>query len=140
MALAAGAAAWALHRRRALAPPAASLSPLAELERALGSLAGFEPEHGHVALSLAFRRYLGRALTLPATASTTSELARAIDRRGFEPTLVRRAVRLLRETDQIKFARRSASADELGRRAGEARELAVALDRQLHPPAEESAA
>lgn len=140
LATAALAAAWALRRKTAAALPVPLVPPLEEFERALAALGGAEPAAGHATLSLALRRFLGRSLDLPAPAWSTSELARRLDRRDLDAVLVQRAARLLREIDRIKFARQPADAPALERRIAEAREIARALDRDLHPPAVESAA
>jgi hypothetical protein len=125
------------RRRRAAAAASAeaALSPGEELARALAALAALEPAAAHAALSLALRRYLGRSLALPAACSTTSELAHRLAARGLERALVQRAVRLLRELDQVKFARRAATGDDLVHRIAEARAVADAVDSHLRPPA-----
>ena len=136
------AAALALRRRRraALGPELVRLSPLEELTRALGAVAAADLEGGHAALSLALRRFLGRSFQMPAPQSSTTELGRRLGQRGLDRDLVRRAVRLLREVDQIKFARAAATREGLAARVAEAREVARAIDLHLHPPATEAAA
>jgi hypothetical protein len=136
------AATWLLRRRRrvALGPEPVQLSPLAELNRALGGIDAADLEGGHAALSLALRRFLGRSFQMPAPQSSTTELGRRLGQRGLDRDLVRRAVRLLREVDQVKFARAAATRQVLAARVTEAREVARAVDLHLHPPATEAAA
>ena len=131
---------WALRRRPRIIAVAPTLEPLAELEHTLDELAAADPVAGHIGLSLALRRYLGRALVLPGAESSTSELARRLERRRLDRDLVRRAVRLLREVDPIKFANLPTTAAELQERLDQARGLAREIELQLHPPASESAA
>jgi hypothetical protein len=136
-------AAALLWRRRAVAAPlavAAAVPPFPELEAALAELAGDEPVAGHARLSAALRRYLGRTLGFPAVESTSREIERALAARSLEPSLVARAARLLREADQVKFARRATSADELARRGAAARAVAESVEAHLAPPAAEGAA
>ena len=142
LAAAALAGAWWSRRRAPAAASAAAprLAPLAELELELEALAGAEAAAGHARLSLALRRFLGRSFSMPAAESTTSELARRLATRGLDPTLVRRTVALLRGVDEVKFARRPTSRDELGRRSAEAGALGAAVDQHLHPPAASEAA
>jgi len=139
--LAAAAAALAWRARRgapeAVAPP---LAPLAELERALATVDLGDAEAAHAALSLALRRYLGLAFSMPAAQASTSELGRRLSRRGLSADLVRRAVRLLREADQVKFARAPARREQAAARVAEARAVARAVADHLAPPAPEAAA
>lgn len=142
-ALAITAAAWAVRRagRAAAAGGVArpDLPPLPELEAALAALAGAAPAPGHARLSTALRRYLGRALGFHAVESTTREVERQLAARRLDAALAARAVRLLREADQVKFARRAASADDLERRRGEALTVASGVEAHLHPAAPETA-
>lgn len=134
--LAAILAAALLARRRRLADAAApAVPPHAELLAALDALAGAEPEAGHRALSHALRRYLGRALAFPALESTTREIERALASRHLEAALVRRAGRLLREGDLVKFGRRPASGADLEAGVAEARAVGEAVEAHLRPPA-----
>lgn len=129
------AAAWLARRRRSAAADAvATLSPWDDLERALAAIDPRQPEIAHAALSLALRRYLGRTFAMPAAQSSTSELGRRLGQRGLASDLVRRAVRLLREVDQVKFARAPAAAEQASSRLAEAREVAQAVARHLAPP------
>lgn len=135
LAIFAGVLAW---RRRPSADPLAApeLSPLDELERALGLLAAEPPAGAFAHLSQALRRYLGRRLGFRALESTTTEVQRRLAARRFEPALVQRAVRLLRLADQIKFARRPAESAEATARIAESRELARAIESHLAPAVE----
>lgn len=133
-------AAALLARRRRLADAASPAAPPhAELLAALDALAGAEPEAGHRALSHALRRYLGRALAFPALESTTREIERALAGRHLDAALVRRAARLLREGDLVKFGRRSASGADLEAGVAEARALGEAVEAHLRPPVEPEA-
>lgn len=139
-ALAVGAAILAWKRRPGVDPLAApQLSPLAELERALGLLAAEAPAGAFAHLSQALRRYLGRRLGFRALESTTTEVQRRLAALRLEPALVQRAARLLRLSDQIKFARRPAESSEAAERIAETREIAAAIERHL-APLEEAAA
>lgn len=130
----------ARSRRRETAPRPA-VPPLAELLAALAPLPAAAPEASHTALSLALRRYLGRALGFHAAESTTSEIGRQLAGRDLGRELVRGAVQLLRDCDQVKFARRPASAAELAARIEVARGVALAIEDGLRPaPAETEAA
>jgi hypothetical protein len=123
------------HRAGYGTPVAAVLAPLAEL---LARLDGLDPGAGdeplHTALSLALRRYLGRALGFPAPESTTSEIQRQLLARRVPPPLARRAVRLLRECDQVKFARQRTTPAAAAERLAEARRVALELEAHLRPP------
>ena len=139
-ALAAGAAVLAWKRHPGIDPLAApELSPLAELERALGLLAGEAPAGAFAHLSQALRRYFGRRLDFRALESTTTELQRRLAALRLDPQFVQRAVRLLRLSDQIKFARRPAESSEAAARIAETREIAAALETHLAPRDEAAA-
>ena len=139
-ALVAAAALLAWKRRPGVDPLAApQLSPLAELERALGLLAAEPPAGAFAHLSQALRRYLGRRLGFRALESTTTEVQRRLAALRLDPALVQRAVRLLRLSDQIKFARRPAESAEAAARIAETREIAAAVENHL-APLEEAAA
>ena len=127
--------AW--KRRPGVDPLAApELSPLAELERALDLLAAEAPAGAFAHLSQALRRYFGRRLGFRALESTTTEVQRRLAALRLDPALVQRAVRLLRLSDQIKFARRPAESAEAVERIAEARELAGAVEQHLAPVVE----
>ena len=135
-ALAIGAAILVARQPRAAGSAASAprLSPFEELEKTLAALASQAPASAQAALSLGLRRYLGRCFDFPAAESTTSELARRLDRRGLERELVRGLVKLLREADGVKFARQPTDAAAVVRGRDEARALAAAIEQHLHPP------
>ena len=114
------------------------LDPLAELLARLqeiaqlSSTAGAEP--AHTRLSLAVRRFLGRAFAFPAAESTTTEIQRQLRSRHLPEPSARRAVRLLRDCDAVKFARSGASADALAERLAAARLVGEEVDAYLRPP------
>jgi len=88
------------------AAPVRRAAPLAELlERleALDARQGSEPVH--TGLSLAMRDYLGRQFGLHALEGTTSEIQRSLRATPVPQALSQRTVRLLRDCDQVKFAR-----------------------------------
>jgi hypothetical protein len=128
-------------RRRETSPQPA-MPPLEELLAALSTLPGAAaPEPGHTALSLALRRYLGRALGFHAAESTTSEIGRQLAGRDLGRELARGTVQLLRDCDQVKFARRPASPAELAARVEAARGIALGIEDGLRPvPADTEAA
>lgn len=136
---------WALWRqgRRRQADAAAAvpaLPPFAELVATLDSLAG-EPSmiHLHTRLSLALRRYLGRALGVPAPESTTTEMYRLLLNRRLPTSMARQTVELLRACDLVKFARQEVEARRGQERATAARELGREVERFVRPPAAEAA-
>ncbi len=138
--LAAVAALLAWKRRPGVDPLAApELSPLAELERALGLLAAEPPAGAFAHLSQALRRYLGRRLGFRALESTTTEVQRRLAALRLDPALVQRSIRVLRLSDQIKFARRPAESAEAAARIAETREIAATVETHL-APLEEAAA
>lgn len=105
------------------------LPPLAELLAALDQLAG-EPStvRAHTGLSLAFRRYLGRALAFHAAESTTSEIHRYLLSHRLPAPLVRQSVELLRSCDLVKFARLEETGDKTRERLDTARRIAGEVD------------
>jgi hypothetical protein len=117
--------------RPALSPLAELLARLAELETRAGEL---PLERSHTALSLALRRYLGRALDFPAAESTTSEIQRQLRSRHLPGDLAQRSGRLLRDCDGIKFARAESTAAELQARLAAGREIGRAIEEHLAPP------
>jgi hypothetical protein len=137
LAVASAAAIAAGRRRRLAATIESGLAPLAELEHELESIRCGEASAGHVALSLALRRYLGRALSVPAPASTTREIGRRLDRRGLDSSIARRAARLLSEVDQVKFARHACDTEDLVTRSTRALEIAGRIEDHLREPSAE---
>ncbi len=132
----AGSSAWLAWRRGAFAAAKAIVPPLPprrQLAFALGSLAGQAPDRAWRELSLAVRRYLGQTLAFPAAESTSTEIHRRLAARHLAPELARRGVKLLREADQVKFARRPATPSEIVAAIDEAAAVADAVEAHLHP-------
>ena len=142
LAILAAVLAWRSYRRRSAADllAAPELSPLAELERALGLLAAEPPATAFRLLSQALRRFLGRKLAFHALESTTTEVQRKLAARRFDRALVERAVKLLRLADQIKFALRPTESREVAARIAETGDLAAEIERHLTPVANLSTA
>jgi hypothetical protein len=136
VALAAAALAW---RWRNLPAPTAeaapALAPLPALLRDLAALrAEPSPELAHTGLSLALRRFLAATLGFAAAERTTTEIDREL-RRGPLATATRRAlVELLRRCDEVKFARRPATAAEAAERLDAAAGAAGQVSAELAPP------
>ncbi len=116
-----------------------SLTPIEALERALGELRGeTDGERIVTGLSLEFRRYLGRAIGFPAAEGTTTEIQRELRGQEVPTELLRPTVGLLREADQVKFARASIDAARAAARLDEIERLAHEVEEWLHPaPAED---
>jgi hypothetical protein len=134
------AAAGVLLRRRALPPAARTaappLAPLAALRRELGALRGeASPERLHTGLSLALRHFLAALLGFAAAERTTTEIDRHLRGERLAPDTRRGLVELLRRCDEVKFARRPATAEEGHARLEAADRLAGAADAELRPPA-----
>jgi hypothetical protein len=90
-------------------------------------------ERLHTRLSAALRRFLAGLLGIAAAEQTTSEIDREL-RRGPLATETRRGlVDLLRRCDEVKFARRQATAEETRQRLAQAAELGAAAEQQLRP-------
>jgi hypothetical protein len=141
LAIAALAGVLVFTRRYGRDPLAAPrLAPIAELERALVLLAERAPADAFRGLSHAFRRYLGRAFSFHALESTTTEVQRRLAERGVARELTQRSVATLRLADQVKFARRPATAGEVAQRIAETRALAGEVEVILAPPAVEAGA
>jgi hypothetical protein len=137
-ALSAGAVgALALAARRARRPAAAPERPLAPTEELATALerarAERAPEEGHVLLSLALRRYLGRAFGFPAAESTTSEIRRELRGRRAPAPVEARTDELLRACDRVKFAREPVERTTLEARIEAAREIADRVEAHLAP-------
>jgi hypothetical protein len=128
---------WRQSRRRQSAAEAArpALPPFEELTAALDALAA-EPSmvRLHTRLSLALRRYLGRALRVPAPESTTSEVHRLLVARRLPAPLVRQTVELLRACDLVKFARQEVGTERGQERAAAARQLGRDIKKHVQPP------
>jgi hypothetical protein len=136
--LIAGAVLWRRQRRGAeAAAESVALTPFAELRAALAALAAADGEAvaaAHTRLSLALRRYLGRALSFPAIESTTSEITRELRGRRTPAQAAAQTIRLLRDCDGVKFAREPASAAVLAARLAAAESAASELESHLQPP------
>lgn len=90
---------------------------------------------GHVALSLALRRFLGHALGFPAAESTTDEIRRQLRSRRLPPAVAARSHEVLRACDRVKFGREPVAPPALEARIEAAREIAGAVAAHLRPPA-----
>lgn len=113
-------------------PPA----PWAELEAALGRLSAATPGlEGHVVLSRALRRYLGRELGFPAPESSTTEIRRSLSARPVPRGVVDDVATVLSACDLAKFARQPVEGADVARRAEAVRRIGRTLDLHLHPPA-----
>ena len=131
-------AAWQLMRRLGVTPPGEAPKPLAppldELLERLRQLDPTAPEPAHTGLSLTLRNFLGRSLDFQAVESTTSEIQRRIRQTPLPPAVAQGAVRLLRDCDQVKFARLEVAESLTDDRLYKARELAREIDLGLRPP------
>lgn len=127
------------RRARSAADDAAGtplLSPLAELERSLGSLGRTPtPVVAHVLLSRALRRYLGRRLAFPALESSTTEIRRQLRERRLPDEAAREAVEVLGACDLVKFARRGDDQEALDRRSAAALATARRIEDHFAPVA-----
>jgi hypothetical protein len=115
------------RKRDESAAAAKQLPPLDELVAALSRLPQ-EPTSAHVGLSAAFRRYLGRSLSIRAEEGSTPEIRRELSRRPVPGELARRAVDLLREIDGVKFARVAAALTDVAERSARAERFAREIE------------
>lgn len=123
------------RRGRRAAAPAPHAAPRDELAAALAAAAAApEPVAGHVALSLALRRFLGRSFEFRAVESTTTEVRRQLRARRAPAAVEARAHEVLAACDRVKFARESTTREALEARIGAAREVAAEIERHLRPP------
>lgn len=127
-----------LWRRRDEAGEAAGrplLSPFDELSRDLDRLLSAEPSgaQAQARLSLALRRYLGRALSFGAAEKTTSEIHRQLLCRRIPAPMVRQTVDLLRACDLVKFAREEVGEARARERVEAARRIGQDLEDHLRP-------
>lgn len=137
LSLLAAAVALGIRRRRRAsesAVPARRLAPREELEAALRAALERDAEEGHVVLSLALRRYLGRAFAFPAAESTTSEVRRTLRGLRAPAAVEARTDELLRACDRVKFAREPVPRSTLEARVEAAREIAGEVGAHLAPP------
>lgn len=126
------------HRiRQTLA--AMALSPIDALGQALIRLRA-ENDAGRLmtGLSLELRRYIGRAVGFPAAEGTTTQIQRQLRERQVPPELVRDTLALLREADQIKFARGAADSDSASHRLDDTEQLAQRVEEWLRPAPDEA--
>ena len=133
-----------LGRRLRTVPAAAGgvrqeLLPLEELLAGLDAVDPAASEPAHTALSLALRRFLGRKLEIVAVESTTSEIHRRLHDTAVRVEEARRTVTLLRQCDQVKFARQEVAAAATTERLAEAKRLGEAIEEGLRPREETAA-
>ena len=121
----------ALSRRPVLPPLDELVSELRGIDPAVGS------EPAHTELSLALRRYLGRTLDFQAVEGTTSEIQKRLRGTAVPPASIQRAVRLLRDCDQVKFARQEVEERVTDDRIRLAESLAREVEDQLRPAPQE---
>lgn len=141
LALCVVAAAFYLHWRvrRADAAAVDEMPPwMPPLTAFLSQLNSVDPDAGsertHTAISLALRRYLTRRLRWNAAGATTSEIQRRLRTTRVTPPIVRALVDLLKECDQVKFARQEVSPSVNADRLARAREMGRSLEALLQPP------
>lgn len=121
------AVAEAIAARRLLPPYEEFVQNTRQVDVAAG------PEPTATAMSYALRRYLGRRLEIPAVESTTSEIQRLLrDRLPREQ--VQGVLKLLRDADQVKFARIEITALMSEERLAELRRLGREIEAELRPP------
>ena len=113
------------------------LDELLERLRRLDAEAGSEPVH--TGLSLALRDFLGRSLGIHALEATTSEIQRHLRSTDVPAVLAQRTVRLLRDCDQVKFARLEVEPSTADDRATRAQATAREIDELLRPEPEPEA-
>jgi len=120
---------------------AMALSPIEAFDRALARLRSESlAAQAYTGLSLELRRYLGRRLTFPAAEGTTTQIQRSLRERKLPAELLRETLDLLREADQVKFARGAADPGRVRRRLDEAESLALAVENWLEPAPEQDEA
>ncbi len=123
------------RRGRRAAVPAPRAAPRDELAAALAAAAEApEPVAGHVVLSLALRRFLGRSFGFRAAESTTTEVRRQLRGRRAPATVEARVHEVLAACDRVKFAREATTREALEARIEAAREVAAEAERHLRPP------
>jgi len=126
-------------RRISAVLAALALSPMEAFQGALVKLrAETGVERVYTGLSLELRRYLGRALGFPAAEGTTTQIQRSLRERQLPAELVRDTLGLLREADQIKFARGAADRARVDHRLDDAERLASGVERWLEPVVDEA--
>lgn len=125
-------AARAAAARAAPRPPPGPLEEILAALRRIDVRGGSEPVH--TAMSLALRRFLARLFRFNAVESTTSEIERVLRRRSLSEELAEGAVDLLRDCDQVKYARLEVGDDLVAERLAFLGDLAQEIDRELRPP------
>jgi hypothetical protein len=128
-------AAGAARAAAAAAAPPPMPEPLQELLAALRRIdvrGGSEPVH--TALSLALRRFLARTLSFNAIESTTLEIERTLGARPLPEELAEGTVELLRDCDQVKYAKLEVGTALAGERLSFLSDLAREIDRAFAPP------
>ncbi len=109
----------------------APATPLVELLQRLRELDPAAAEPAHTGLSLGLRDFLSHSLGVPAAESTTTEIERGLRRARLEPEAADGTIRLLRDCDQVKFARAPVPAPVTLGRLRQARDLGSRIDRVL---------
>lgn len=116
------------------APGLPALPPWPELLAGLARAeAAGDPEAGHVALSLALRRYLGRSFSFPGLESTSREIGRELAHRRAPQGAAARVRDVLVACDGVKFAKARAHAADLAARLAVARDAAAEIEAYLAP-------
>jgi hypothetical protein len=101
------------------------LAPMEEFRRSLAALrVESKPVPLHAELSLAVRRYLGRALSFQALESTTTEVRRKLREHQLPADVIRGTGDLLSACDMVKFARRNVDLTEARSRLDAAETIA----------------
>jgi len=110
------------------------LEPLEEFDRLVRDL-GTEKDAVafHTRLSFALRHFLGRTLSFPAIESTTTEIQQRLREHQLAGETVRHTSQLLRDCDQVKFARVLAGRHTAAEILDETRKLVRSIDRDLRP-------
>jgi len=110
------------------------LDPLDEFDQLVRQLGGeADPIAFHTRLSFALRRFLGRTLGFGAVESTTTQIQTRLRQHQLSGETIRHASQLLRDCDQVKFARILAGRQESGETLGEAGRLAREVYRDIRP-------
>lgn len=127
----------ALRPRRPATTSAPGLPDLPPWPELLAGLARAEaagdPEAGHVALSSALRRYLGRSFSFPGLESTSREISRELAGRRAPQGAAARVREVLVACDGVKFAKARAQATDLAARLAAARDAAAEIEAHLAP-------
>lgn len=116
------------------------LDPLDEFDRLVRDL-GREPDPVtfHTRLSFALRRFLGRTLGFGAVESTTTQIQQRLRQHALATDTVRHAAQMLRDCDQVKFARILAGRRGAEETLADAGRLARSVYREVKPPEPDAA-